>query len=321
MEKIIEKISLFIADYATEYMVIILGLIGIGLLLLSLFLPKETKMYQIDLKRIINKEKNNNMSKTVRYFHSLSRTGIFRSFILDDKSEKYKKYEERITEAGGLNGCTPDIIYLFKWMLLFSGVCVSTFISIINFATSLTNNPLAMILYTVIISLFGFICPDLFLKMKIKERKTNFIEELEVIELFITIYLKAGYNVYDLLVALRDVTIYSKIYISECINEFYIDQEKALQNFANKTKIEEYQLIVDILKQAIKVSGQNMVEFVENHSKQLKRIKNSTVQEKYKKKPLQYAFILALPLIGVIILWFYPLALDALDVFTQMGNL
>lgn len=318
-----EKLALLVSDYMTEYVVFILALIGLGLLLVALFLPKKIQLHKIDLKRMLDKKKPNvTMSKRIRYFHTLSKTGIFRLFQLDEESKKYKDYETKIDKAGGLEGCTPDVIYMFKWLFFFSHMTVLSGLflisSIVNPDVIVGKN---LFVACIMFALFGYMVPNIFLNRKIKERRKEFLVELDTIELFTVIYLRAGYNVYDLLVALSEVSNHTNKYINECINEFYINQEVALQNLANKIKIEEYQLLIDILKQATRISGVNMVEFVESHTKQLKKIKDLAIQEQNKKRPLKYAFILALPLIGVLILWFYPLMVKAMKMFTDMGTI
>lgn len=315
-----EKLTILINDYLSEYSIIIFLILGIGLLLVSLFLPQKIRFHKIDLKRILDNNKIT-MSKKVNYFHNLSSTGIFRLFQLEDDSKKYKEYENLIKKLGGLEGCTPNIIYMFKWLIMFGIQIISI---VILFLIGILNprfNEMNFLFLSIIVSVIGFFAPEFYLKNKIKNRKKEFLSELDTVELFSIIYLSAGYNIYDLLQSLMDVTYYIRPMVSECINEFYINQEKALQNLADKIDTDEYQILMDILKQATRISPVNMVEFISNQMKQLKKFQNLSMEAQNKKRPLKYVFILALPLISVIILWFYPLMVNAMKMINQIGNI
>ena len=321
--KTIEKyLAIIVENYITEQMILVLIFLGIGLLLLSLFLPRKIQFHKIDLKRILNKNTPNiGMSKTVRYFHTLSKSSIFKLFPIEEDSKRYKKYEKLIRNLDGLNGCTPDVINMFKWLIFLGIMLLSTIFIFLLSIVSSPSNSMGIFIVSLSISFLGFFLPEIYLKNRITKRKKEYLKELDTIELFTIIYLRANYNVYDLLVAITDVTTVSNKYFRECVNEFYINQEKALQNLADKIDIEEYQLLVDILKQATRVSGNNMIEFVQDHMKQLKKVHDLSIEEENKRRPLKYVFILALPLIGVIILWFYPLMSEAMSLFSEISSI
>lgn len=322
MDNFLKQVALYVSDYFTEYLIFIFLAIGIGLLLIALFLPKKINLHKIDLKRMLSKKKTNvTMSKKVRYLHTLSKTGIFRILQIDENSIRYDEYEKLINKAGGLNGCSPDIIYMFKWLLLFGLLIMTTILNFILSITAPEIDTFTLFIGGIITSLLGYFSPEFYLKHRIKLRRKSFILELDTIELFTAIYLRAGYNIYDLLTALRDVTYYTKDYFNECVNEYYINQEMAIQNLADKIEIEEYQLLADILKQATRISGDNMIDFVEEHMRQMKKVKDLAIQEENKRRPLKYVFILALPLIGIVILWFYPLIIESMKVFKTMGQM
>ena len=314
MDIIKDKIALLVSDYLTLYTIGAIAVIGIGLVLLSIFIPKKIGFQKIDLKRLIKKE-DTNMNKIARYLHILSKESLFKYVNLDEDSAEYKKYEKQIEDAGGLQGLTPEALYVLKLIGLGVGLFLLLLLSFIVVDTGLGIH-LAM----GIIPFAMFMAPNAALKIIIKNRQADFLRELETIELFTVVYLNAGYNVYDLLVALKDITVVSNKYISECVNEYYINPEVALQHLADKIGLEEYQLLINILKQSIKVSGDKITDFVKGHLKQLKKVETLAVGTQNKKRPLKYAFILGLPLIGIVILWFYPLLVDAMEVFTQLGT-
>lgn len=315
-----EKIALIIRDYATESIIYLLLIVGVTFMILGLFWPKDLGIAKIDLKRLLKKDViDTEMSDKIKYYHTLSRTGIFRAFMIKEDSDDYKKQEKLIQQAGGLNGMTPDVMNLFSYLILF-GVIGLAFVAVfIITVLGVDTNVMQVFLGFVIIGAIGFIAPEFWIKKKIKKRNVALLNELDTIQLFTVIYLKAGYGVYDLVEALTEVTNHTQVYFNELRNEYYINTEKSLQNLADKIGLEEYQLMMDILKQAVNISGGEMVSFVEGHMRQLKRTKELAKSAENKKKPLAYTFLLALPLVSIVIIWFYPLFLDVMTTFSEMG--
>lgn len=321
--------------------------VGVFLVLLAIFLPKKIVLYKIDLKRMFNRKVTDiPMSSTVKYLHGLTRTGIFRYFILDEDSDTYKRIEKIIIKAGGLNGCTPDIIHWFKIVLPSVTFAILTVLYMFSLTINYKNiadkvigsnstpttgivvmqssQPpsfsFTVFMIIVIISIAMYYVPEKALDFYIKLRTQRLLDELPTIEMFMSIYLDAGYNVYDILTALSDVVVHSKKYIIECINEFYVSPEKALQNMADKIGLPEYQLVCDILKQAVNTSGKYASSFVKQHMEQINKLKELTNTAKLKRKPLLYVLILALPMLNVVLIWFYPWVVRVFKV-TQFMNM
>lgn len=317
MKNIYNKIAMFIYNNFDEKIFIFLFLIGIGILIVGFLLPRQFRLYKIDLKRMF--EINNSsiiMSKRNRYLHALSKAGIFRFFGISSESKTYKKIEEKIAQAGGLEGCTPDIIYMLKVISFIGTTLISTIICLL-----MSANLIQTLVISLLIGAGSFFIPNIILNNLVKEKRKQYIQDLEIVELFTIMYLKNQYNVYDLLKALKDTTHYITPYINECINEYYMNPLRALQNLSDKIKMDEYQLLIDILKQAVRLSGDAIVDFIEEHKKQIRKMRELAIEKANKKKPIYYTFIIALPLISVIILWLYPLLVKAMETFANIGNL
>lgn len=322
IKQIMREITLFIDTYTTEGFIYVLLFVGILFVLLGIFLPKNIALSRIDLKRMLNPETSDIvMSDKVRYFHTLSRTGIWRTFLIQEDSKTYKEYEGLIKKAGGLNGMTPDVINVLNYLSLFgiltTGVVGITVLSFLNIDVDL----LTSIAVISVISALGFLLPEFMIKSEIKKRNERLVKELDTIQLFMVIYLGAGYNVYDMLMAISEVTVHSKKYFKECLNEYYVDAERAIQKMADKITLEEYQLLANIMKQALNVSGENMVRFVDENMQQMKKAQELSRSAANKKRPLQFVFLLALPLISVIIIWFYPLFKEIMSLFSDIGGI
>lgn len=334
MQNLWNSFVVFISNNFNAKSFMLIFEIGILLILLAIFLPQKIVMYKVDLKKMLNQRVTDvRMSSLVKYLHALSRKGIFRFFILKDNSDSYVKLDNMIIKAGGLRGCTPDIIHFFKIIIptvVFSVITSIYLISVkfggSNDAASIINENVknttsgiiiqkvagqnSISIFTIIIilifsSLFYFL-PEFALNRYIKSREKKLLNELTVIETFISIYIEAGFNVYDIMFALQDVVVYSKKYTIECCNEFYTNPEKAIQNYSDKIALPEYQLVCDILKSAINNSGEYAASFITQHMDQLNKLKDLAYQAKNKTRPLLYVFILAIPMLSIVLIWFYP---------------
>lgn len=315
-----EAITVIIRDYATESAIYVMMIFGFTFMMLGLFWPKDLGIAKIDLKRLLQKDNiTTSMSEKNKYYHTLARTGFFKAFMLKEESDDYKKQTTLIRRAGGLDGMTPDVLNLYSYLILFGVIGVAFVALFLIEVFGMEVNKIQVLIGFVLAGAIGFISPEFWVKKKIKKRKIALLDELDTIQLFTVIYLRAGYGVYDLIEALTEVTNYTRIMFNELRNEYYINTEKSLQNLADKIELEEYQLLMDILKQAVNISGNEMVNFVEGHMRQMKKTKELAKSASNKKKPLTYTFLLALPLVSIIILWFYPLFLDVMKTFNEMG--
>lgn len=309
-----QEIRDFITNNFDEKTLVLFVGIGIGLLLLCFLIPKGKQLYRIDAKRILSADKVQ-MSAFNRYIYSLSLFNFINILLPKENSKKYKQCDKKIKKTGGLNGCCPEVIFTLKW-LLFIFVLV---VDLILLFVSSFQSTLVMIC-SIAMALTAFYFPDMFLNYKIKAYKIKLLNELETIELFATIYLSSGYGIFELLKALTEVTVYTKDYIQECLNEFYTNQERALQHLSDKIDLDEYQLLIDIFKQSIKFSSKDSVSFVDDHMNQLEKIKELSLKEQDKKNPFKYLLVLMLPFGSIIILWIYPLMLRAINVFSVLNS-
>lgn len=312
-----ERIKEFIINNFTEERIIMLVALGVFLIGLSILIPSKKKLFKIDLIRRVNQDYENlNMSKGIRYLHNLSAKSFVKGLYPKPKDISYKKCEEKIKDAG-IQGLTVDSVSMLKYYLFFLGVLISNMLSIALLRAEKINI-IGFMSLVLSISIFFFYIPDLYLKNKAKNRHKLFLSELDQIELFIVIFLKAGYNVYDILLIMKDTTVYTAKYFEECANEYYIKRNAALQKLADKINLEEYQLLIDILKQANDIKGEDMVDFIDVHMKQLKKMRQLNKASENKKNPLKYAVVLMLPFLAIILLWIYPLLIEALASFSSI---
>lgn len=175
--------------------------------------------------------------------------------------------------------------------------------------TQVANSDISLnaILIILLISMLLYYVPDMLIKQLIKRRAAEIKKELPVMEMFIVITLESGtHTVYETLKTLLDTTTFFRPYLTMCLNEFHVNPKQAIQNMADRVGDEEFQIVCNGLKQAVDVNKQYTAVFMQQHLDQIRRLHELQREAKIKKKPMIFVFLLALPLINVLVVWFYP---------------
>jgi len=314
-------------------------------LILGIFLPnkKRKTILKKAIRSRNNFRVTNTDNKIIGFLDKVTENPFIRSFMLDEDSDEYIKLEGKIIQAGGLSGLTPNIVQLFRILLPAVGFVLMLGFYFIRLATaSVSLSPSLLeqivedqnalggflrakvdvsaaaqpkgfevnyivIMWIFIISLVLYALPDLLINIAIKRRRDIMKKELPIMETFVVIMLETGfYTVYDILRTLLDTTVFFKPYITMCLNEYYVDANRAIQNMADKVQDEEFQIVCNSLKQAVESDKKHTATFMKQHLEQIKKIQDLKREASIKKKPLMYVFLLALPLTSIVVIWFFP---------------
>jgi|LSQX01.1.fsa_nt_gb hypothetical protein len=318
--------------------------IAIVFIFLGILLPNKRR--KTILSKAIRKRNSVYVSDTNKFIQFLDRAtenSFLRSFMLKEDSDEYIKLENKIVQAGGIWGLTPNIVQLFRMIFPAMGfVFMLSFYLIRQATVSVSLTPSFMeqivdeqdvlggflqskvdvstaaqasgfqvnwvvIMWIFIFSLLLYMLPNLIIDLLIKKRKELMRKELPIIETFIVIMLETGsYTVYDILRTLLDTTVFFKPYITMCLNEYYVDPNRAIQNMADRVQDEEFQVVCNSLKQAVDSDKRHTATFMKQHLDQIKKIQDLQKEAMIKKKPLLYVFLLALPLMSIVVIWFFP---------------
>lgn len=328
--------------------------LAVVFLVLGLFLPNKKR--RTILRKVIRKRNSINTTapknKIIQFFDRITENPTIRSFMLEEDSDEYIKIENKIVQAGGLYGITPNIVQLFRILLPAVGFVLMLGFYLIRLTTASVNlssifmeqivedqNTLGsflqakvdvspvqpkgfeinyiVIMWILVISLLLYLLPELIIDLFIKRRKKMMKKELPIIESFIVIMLETGsHTVYEILRTLLDTTKFFKPYITMCLNEYYVNPTRAIQNMADRVQDEEFQVVCNSLKQAVESDRMHTATFMKQHLEQIKKIQELQREAQIKKKPLLYVFLLALPLTSIIVIWFFPWFTKAIKMLT-----
>ena len=106
--------------------------------------------------------------------------------------------------------------------------------------------------------------------------------------------------------------------IMECQNEYYVDAKKAIKKLSDKVDDEEFRIVCSALIQAVDEDKETTLLFLRQRLSQYDTMKHLKEQEKIKKKPNYFVLVLAIPLISILVIWFFPWFLDAMSVLGSL---
>lgn len=182
-----------------------------------------------------------------------------------------------------------------------------------------TANPL-VVMWLCIIPLTGYFVPDLILKNIAKKRVNLMQKEIPTFRTFAVSMLETKtYPVYNILKILVGSTTSLKEPIMECQNEYYVNAKAALTKLGSKVDDEEFRIVCNALAQAVDEDKETTLMFLRQQLSQYDTMKHLKEQEKIKKKPNLFVIVLGIPLVSILIIWFYPWFLDAMNVLGSIG--
>lgn len=281
------------------------------------------------------------MAAFIRWVEQISETSMLRHFLLRPGTPEYEKLAMRIQKAGGLGGITPNTIQVFRLLLpplafvLLSGwylirlrvrtVTLSSpaaesnaFYPIAGFLQPefLTATPTFSVVTLLLILVFSallYYLPDLVIAYQIRERTRQMKRELPIVESFILLMLESEqYSVYEILRTIMDTTKFFRPYIMTCLNEYFLDPNRAIQNMADRVGDDEFQTVCNALKQVVGTEREVTAQFLRQHLDQVRRLQQLQREAQIKRKPMYYVILLALPLTCTVIIWFYPWLIRAI---------
>ena len=350
-----EQLTAILAQHPYEWYALWMVRLGSLLVLLGLILPGKEKRKRLSkiFKRRDPVHAQQETSRWVRFADAVAEKPLFKHFRLDEESDDYQKLEKEIVKAGGAKGLNPNIIQVYRILLppfafvamLFLYIYRATRRSISLTESQITERMESVagsdgfvqtdavlsfeqsagasgispvpIVWIFVFSLLVYFLPNLLLKLQIRNRKALMRKEMPVIQTFVVIMLESGtHTVYEILKTLTSTTTFFKPYLSMCLNEYYVDPKRAIQNMADRVQDEEFQVVCNSLKQAVEEDKQYTASFMKQHIDQIQKLSDLKREASIKKKPMLYVFLLAMPMIALVIIWFYPWFIRAVDMLT-----
>jgi hypothetical protein len=175
-------------------------------------------------------------------------------------------------------------------------------------------NPI-VIMWLIILPLLAYFIPEYYLKFKARERVNIIKSEIPTFRTFALSMLETKtYPVYDILQILVGSTTYLKEDLIACTNEYFVDSKLAIKHLHDKIDDKEFHIVCNGLLQAIDEDKDTTLVFLHQQLLQYDTLARLKEQEKIKKKPNLFVVVLGMPLVSILVIWFYPWFLDAMSV-------
>lgn len=175
-------------------------------------------------------------------------------------------------------------------------------------------NPL-VILWLIILPLATYLLPDMYLTYLSKKKISLIKSEIPTFRTFAVSMLETKtYPVYDILQILVGSTTALKQDLMDCMNEYFVDSKMALKHLHDKVNDKEFHIVCNALSQAIDEDKETTLIFLKQQLAQFDTLKRLKEEEKIKKKSNYFVIVLGMPLVCILVIWFYPWFLDAMSV-------
>lgn len=179
-------------------------------------------------------------------------------------------------------------------------------------------NPIVL-LWLFILPLGAYFVPDLYLWYLSKKRLALVKSEIPTFRTFAVSMLETKtYPVYDILKILVGSTNVMKEDLIQCMNEYFVDSKAALKHLHDKIDDTEFHIVCNALLQAVDEDKETTLMFLKQQLAQYDALKKLKEEEKIKKKSNYFVIVLGMPLVCVLVIWFYPWFLEAMQVLGSL---
>lgn len=293
-------------------------LIAILLLILSITEQNKRRVKRISFMDMIKK---------------ISESEIAQKFFLQPDQKKYKQLERNLKQAGYVNTkvATLQVIKLISPLIGFGILLVFKLTNIINYlltaekiqrmtshisdySFSLEINLAPMFL----ISLFFYVVPDIYLKLKTTLRNARGQSEAMILMTYAVMMLKAKRSVKQVLVSLMERSYVYREPFEVAVNSYSTNPTKALKDFKDRVGQPQLEKIGIALEQALNRDSKTSLYYLENHRVLGKELNRINRKKKNTQKSMFGLVLLILPLSALAVVAGYPWLIFAFSQFKSV---
>lgn len=284
------------------------------------YITKSRKKTKIGRLEIIQKDKN---------LMKMANSKLISLFIPKPESKSYKNNAQKLSKIGDTKYKNITIFYVKKayYALLIAGI--STIISLIPVFIFLIQkiagiqNPFIIlppgwfIIISLLASVFIYFYPNIEIHLMLKKKETELKKEVISLGILVHTMMETGNNPYDILTMIKEIKPIYKNYIETTLNEYYVNTKRALENLKHQIGIWEFDMIIDSLIYAHETNNSFAANFLSEYISRLEQTFKISSEKTNKIKPYILLVGSMPPLIGALIVWFYPWLIQATENFSQ----
>lgn len=163
--------------------------------------------------------------------------------------------------------------------------------------------------------ILGYYAPYVVLRLLISIREKQIMSEQKLFSEILFMSLRANLSLREALEEAGKTTTYLQPYIKKCLNDWLADKTKALIKMRRDVGIPSFQIIIDLLIQAVEIGDENIHKFLEENTVLEEELKNIEIASKSKLRPVIGTVQMILPFTLMMFVLFYPLVEYLQDLF------
>lgn len=309
----------------TGYLLQIIIYLSIFIYLLTILWPR--KKASID--DLFNEE-TLILTKEDKKYMKLAQNKIISLLIPKPDSKSYKDMLVKFAKIGGHEKYKNITIFYAKkayytilalLMVLFVNL-IPTIIYQIQIYMEVKNPQMIQfsprfVVFTFLVPVIMYLYPDLEINSIVKKREVELKKELIPLGILIHTMLETGNSPYDILSLIKDIKPAYKEYIETTLNEYFVNTRLALTHLKEKVGIPEFNMIVDSLIFAYETDNNYASKFLGEYLDRLEETTKINSEKQNKIKPYILLVSAMFPLIAALLIWFYPMVLQATHSLTR----
>lgn len=299
----------------------IFGVISIGIVIFFFY-----NLYQgkdkINLKYISELNDNMSYSSDERMFLRYSNFPFLKKHVPKKDSYEYKRTESFLLSSKKQKYRTVHIFYgakyyyallgfLLGFIIGFLPVGFNIIIDVLKLELVKINFPIILSIIPPFAGLFLYKYPDSLITQENAKKKKQLQKEILSLGIVIHSMLETGSNPYEILEIVKEIKPEFKEDIEKTLNEYYIDTARALTNLKKRINIVDFDMIADSLLYAHESDNTYATSFLNDYLIRLEQAQKVIFEKSSKIRPYFLLGASTLPMIGALIVWFYPWLAEA----------
>jgi pilus assembly protein TadC len=222
------------------------------------------------------------------------------------------KIEELLSKAGHPWGMKPRNVLMLQYVLVLLVLLVGLILLLLDFLSG--KGFIILLFWGITVGFLGLV-GVLTVKARMRERKI--IEEEGDFSETVLMLLRAGLGLREALEEASKTTVALRPYLHVCLNRWLTGKTQALLQLGKEVGVPSFQVIVDLLIQAVEIGDDRIADFLEENKRIEDKIKEMEISARSKLRPILLTFQMIVPFVVIMIVLFYPLVVQVEKVISS----
>lgn len=300
----------------------IIAMFVVGILFLFALSTVYEGKDKLTLKTVDDVKNGTSYSSDERMFLRYADMGFVKNRIPKKDSFEYRKVQDFLITSKAQKYRSVEIFYGAKVYYALTGFLVCLILGVLPVAFNFANTYLELglmtlnfpVAFSIILPFLGLLLykyPDSEISSENKKKKKKLQKEILSLGIVVLSMLDTGNSPYQILEVVKEIKPEFKEDIEKTLNEYYIDTAQALNNLKKRINIIDFDMIADSLLYAHESDNAYATKFLDDYLTRLEQAQKVIFQKSSKIRPYFLLAASTLPMIGALVVWFYPWLAEA----------